>query len=256
MINEFHTLIIHQFKNDATLDALTQNPILGYLNASLLEGNISLTAINPFIDPNPSLDTPIEPVAQHLYRKDQSLQLTLIEACASERYQAYQQRFVSETDLYIAIRYTLTQKLYPNRTFSIGPCAKDARPRLELIWGGTEETTPPDHPFTQLWRIFPLLRGHSPQWLVVTATSETQKLKTIALGDGRMAQEGTREYLVRSLERMQAQPDAYTHDVGTLVAEGFEQGRMKWMHLHQTQDPQTGALRDIVQLQFQLSDLK
>jgi hypothetical protein len=53
---------------------------------------------------------------------------------------------------------------------------------------------------------------------------------------------------MRSLELMQAQSDEYTHDLGTLVAEAFEQGRMKWTHLHQTQDPQTGALRDIVQL--------
>jgi hypothetical protein len=222
----------------------------------LIEGNVPLAAINPFLDPNPSLDGPIEFVAQHRRRRDQSLQLSLIEACDSEQYQAYQQRFGSETALYIAIRYTLTLKLYPNRTFSIGPSAKDAYPRLELWWGGTEETTPPDHPVTQLWRIYPMIRKHQPQWLVVTATSETQKLKTIALADGRLAQEGTREYLLRSLFLMQAQPEEYTHDLGTLVAEACEQRRIKWMHLHQTQDPQTGALRDIVQLQFQLGDLK
>jgi hypothetical protein len=136
-----------------------------------------------------------------------------------------------------------------------GPCAKDAYPRLELLWGGTEETTPSDHPFTQICRIYPMIRMHPPQWLVITATDETQKLKTIVLENGQRAQEGTKEYLVRSLQLMQAQPDEYTHDLGMLVAEAFEQGRMKWTHLHQTQDPQTGALRDIVQLQFQLREL-
>jgi hypothetical protein len=231
------------------------HPSLGYLALSSQEGDAPLVFINPFTASHPSLVPEITHFAQHLHRKDKSLQLTLIEACASEPYQAYQQRFVSETALYTAIRYTLTQKLYPNRTFSIGPSAKDAYPRLELLWGGTAETTPPDHPFTQIWRIYPMIRMHPPQWLVMTATSETQKLKTIVLENGQRAQEGTLEYLTRSLQLMQAQPDEYTHDLGTLVAEAFEQGRMKWTHLHQTQDPQTGALRDIVQLQFQLREL-
>jgi hypothetical protein len=244
----------HQQQQDR-LDALTQNPILGYLEASHLEGTIPLPAINPFIHPTPSLDAPIELVAQHLHRKDQSLQLTLIETCSSERYQAYQQRFCAdETALDIAIRYALTQKLYPNRTFSIGPCAKDAYPRLELLWGGTAETTPPNHPFTQLWRIFPMIRMHSPQWLVMTATSETQRLKTIALADGRLAQEGTREYLVRSLELMTQSADKYTHDVGAAVIEALAKKQMRWMHLHQTEDLETGEPRDIVQLWFQLGE--
>jgi hypothetical protein len=272
----------HQNHEKAILDQLDQvdgHPILGYLNACLIqqhtppegqredhpslgyldlssqEGDAPLVFINPFTASHPSLDPEITHFAQHLHRKDKSLQLTLIEACASEPYQAYQQRFVSETALHTAIRYTLTQKLYPNRTFSIGPCAKDAYPRLELMWGGTVETTPPDHPFTQIWRIYPMIRMHPPQWLVMTATSETQKLKTIVLENGQRAQEGTLEYLMRSLQQMQTQSDEYTHDLGMLVAEAFEQGRMKWTHLHQTQDPQTGEPRDIVQLQFQLREL-
>jgi hypothetical protein len=227
----------------------------GYLDLNLQEGDAPLTFINPFTESHPSLVPEITHFAQHLHRKDKSLQLTLIEACASEPYQAYQQRFVFETALHTAIRYTLTQKLYPNRTFSIGPSAKDAYPRLELLWGGTAETTPPDHPFTQIWRIYPMIRMHPPQWLVMTATSETQKLKTLVLENGLRAQEGTKEYLMRSLQLMQTQPEEYTHDLGMLVAEAFEQGRMKWTHLHQTQDPQTGEPRDIVQLQFQLREL-
>jgi hypothetical protein len=231
------------------------HPILGYLNLSLSGDDAPVTFLNPFTDVQSSLDPESTHYAQHLHRKDNSLQLTLIETCTSERYQTYQQRFPSAPALHTAIRYTLTQKLYPNRTVTLGPSAKDAYPRLELMWGETEATTPPDHPFTQIWRVYPMLRAHPPQWLVITATDETQKLKTIVLENGHRAQEGTKEYLVRSLEQMQAQPDEYTHDLGTLVAEAFEQGRMKWTHLHQTQDPQTGALRDIVQLQFQLREL-
>jgi hypothetical protein len=88
----------------------------------------------------------------------------------------------------------------------------------------------------------------------MTATSETQKLKTIALADGRLAQEGTREYLVRSLELMTQSADKYTHDVGAAVIEALAKKQMRWMHLHQTEDLETGEPRDIVQLWFQLGE--
>jgi hypothetical protein len=68
-----------------------------------------------------------------------------------------------------------------------------------------------------------MLRAHPPTWHVITITSETQKLKTIALEEGRFAQEGTREYLVRSLDLITQSPDKYTHDVSTAVREALEQ---------------------------------
>jgi hypothetical protein len=54
------------------------------------------------------------------------------------------------------------------------------------------------------------------------------------------------------VQQMVDNSDEYTHDLGTLVAEALEQGCMKWIHLHQTQDLETEEPRDIVQLQFYL----
>jgi hypothetical protein len=109
---------------------------------------------------------------------------------------------------------------------------RSACSRLEILWGGTEETSSPNHPFTQTWRIYPILWAHPPTWHVITITSEAQKLKTIALEEGCFAQEGTREYLVRSLDLMTQSPDKYTHDVGTAVIEALEQAQVRWLHLH------------------------
>jgi hypothetical protein len=246
-----------QQREQDILDALEQNPILGYLDTRLLERDTLLESIHPFTDTDPQA---ITFHAKSLKRKgreeNSSLILTHIAACQSEAYQVYRQRYPSLPILPLAIRYTLNQKLYPNRPISVGLATKETYPRLELLWGGTDATTPPDRFLTQIWRSFPLLRSHPPQWLVVTATSETQKLKTIALEDGRIAQEGTKEYLERSLQQMTQSPQEYTRELGTLVLEALEQGRMKWMHLHQTEDLETGEPRDIVQLQFQLSELR
>jgi hypothetical protein len=236
------------------LDVLEQNPILGYLDAKLLEcKDTLLQSVNPFTDHQEGTF-----YAKSLRRKGKeprnSLILNPIAACQSETYQAYRQRYPSLSAIHLAIRYTLNQKLYPNRQVSIGPATRDAYPRLELLWSGMEKTTPSDSPFTQIWRSFPLLRLHPPQWLVITATSETQKLKMLTLEDGQIAQEGTKEYLMRSLQMMIDSSDEYTRDLGTLVSEALEQGCMKWMHLHQTKDLETGEPRDIVQLQFQLSE--
>jgi hypothetical protein len=89
---------------------------------------------------------------------------------------------------------------------------------------------------------------------LVTVTSETQRLKTVVLEDGRVAQEGTKEYLMRSLQLMTQAPEEATRELGRLVSEAVEQSRMRWVYLHQTQDLETGKPRDIVQLQFQLSE--
>jgi hypothetical protein len=242
-----HATLEHQ-QGKMLLDQLEQNPILGYLDSKLLASGDHLQSVHPFIEPN----RPTNINAQHFQRKDKSLQLNHIESCSSEQYQTYRQRYPSLSAPHLAIRYTLTQKLYPNRSVSVGLAVKDQYPRIELLWGDTEEILPPDNPFAQIWRSFPPLPTHPPQWLVITVTTETQTLKTITLADGRIAQEGTREYLERALLRMSQRPDAYTHDLGILVAAALAQGCVKWMHLHQTQDPDTGEPRDIVQLQFQL----
>jgi hypothetical protein len=235
------------------LDAVGQNPILGYLDARLLERSAHLESVNPFTD-HREIDLYAKSLKSKGKAENSRLMLNHIAACPFETYQAYRQRYPSLSALHLAIRYTLNQKLYPNRPISIGPATKETYPRLELLWSDTDETALLHNPFTQIWRSFPLLPTHPPHWLVVTATSETQKLKTIALADGRIAQEGTKEYLMRSLQLMTQLPDPYIRDLGTLVAEALEQGCVKWLRLHQTQDLETGEPRDIVQLQFQLSD--
>jgi hypothetical protein len=240
----------HQEKD--YLDALEQNPILGYLDARLLERDIPLESINPFTN-----SQPITLHAQFIRRKGKephnTVMLTHIASCQSESYQAYRQRFPDLPAIHLAIRYTLSQKLYPNRSLSIGPAPKPVTPRLELRWDGTAETTP-ENPFLQIWQLFPALPTQPTQWLLVTVTSETQKLKTVVLEDGQIAQEGTKEYLMRSLQLMMADSDESTRELGTAVSEAVEQSRMRWVYLHQTQDLETGELRDIVQLQFQLSE--
>jgi hypothetical protein len=105
-----------------------------------------------------------------------------------------------------------------------------------------------------MWQLFPALPTQPTQWLLVTATSETRKLKTVVLADGEIAQEGTKEYLMRSLQLMTQASEEATRELGVLVSEAVEQSRMRWVYLHQTQDLETGEPRDIVQLQFQLSE--
>ncbi len=245
-----------QQREQDLLNALEQNPIAGYLNVRLLEQHEPLQSLTPYQDPHPALTFRAKSLKRKGKEPNNSLMLNHIAACQTETYQRYQQRFPALSALHLAIRYTLHQKLYPNRPLSVGPAAKDSYPRLEPMWGSTDETPSSDHFFTQIWRSFPLLRSHPPQWLVVTATSETQKLKTIALADGQLAEEGTKEYLLRALQLMTHSPNPDTRELGTLVSEALEQGRLKWIHLHQTTDLETGEPRDIVQLQFQLSELR
>jgi hypothetical protein len=244
-LDDFETQQHHQ---QTLVDQLEQNPILGYLDGILLSFDRPMPSANPFAEPNQFLDLE----AKHLDRKDESLTLTHIAACQSEKYKAYRQRYRSLPALPLAMQYTITQKLYPGRPFSVGLAAKVVHPRLELLWGSPHESARPDDPLAQIWCIQPMLKFHPPQWIVIAITSETRKLNAIALEDGRMAQEGTREYLVRSLQIMVENPDEYTNDLGKLVLEALEQGRVKYTHLHQTQDLETGEPRDIVQLQFLL----
>jgi hypothetical protein len=235
------------------LDDLEQTPMLGYLDTCLLARRDRLTFADPFLGNNQAIDL----YAKSLKRKgkDDRPMLTHIAACRSEPYQAYRQRHAALPPLELAIRYTLTQKLYPNRPVSIGPAAQDAYPRLERLWGSTNATALPDRPLNEVWRCYPMLRTHPPQWIVMTATSETRKLKAMVLEDGRIAQEGTRAYLERALRLMTRQSqDESTYDLGTLAIAALEQGCVRWLHLHQTEDLETGEPRDIVQLQFQLSE--
>ncbi len=245
-----------QQREQDLLEALEQNPIAGYLDVHLLEQHEPLQSLNPFTEAHPALTFHAKFLKRKGKEPNNSLMLNHIAACQSETYQSYRQRFPSLSALHLAIRYTLNQKLYPNRPLSVGPATKDTYPRLELLAGGTDESAPSNNPFTQIWRSFPLLRSHPPQWLVITATSETQKLKTIALENGQIAEEGTKEYLWRSLQLMTHSPNAYTCELGTVISKALEQGLMKWVHLHQTADLETGEPRDIMQLQFQLSELR
>jgi hypothetical protein len=195
--------------------------------------------------------------AQHLQHKDNRPMLTHIAACQSEPYQVYRQRHSALPPLELAIRYTLTQKLYPNHPVSIGPAAQDIYACLERLWGSTNATALPDihlH-LNEIWCCHPQQHNDPPQWLVITTTSETRKLKATVLEDGSIAQEGTRAYLERSLRLMTRQSqDEYAYDIGTLAIAALEQGCVRWLHLHQTQDLETEEPRDIVQLQFQLSE--
>jgi Helix-turn-helix of DDE superfamily endonuclease/DDE superfamily endonuclease len=130
-----------------------------------------------------------------------------ITACQSEKYRTYRERYPSLPALQLAMQYTITQKLYPGRPFSVGPAEKVVHPRLELLWGSPHESAQSDDPLAQIWCIQPMLKFHPPQWIVIAITSETRKLNAIALEKGRMAQEGTREYLLRSLQLMIEHPE-------------------------------------------------
>ncbi len=238
------------------LDALAQNPIAGYLDTTLLERDTPLAAINPFTGTNyQDITLHAKSLKREGKEENSGVMLNHIAACESEAYQLYRERYPSLSSVHLAIRYTLTQKLYPNRSTFIGPATKAVTPRLELWWDGTVATAPTGF-FTQIWQLFPALPTHPTQCLLITATRETQKLKAVALADGRIAQEGTKEYLWQALRRMTQDLDASTRALGTMVSEAVEQGRMRWIHLYQTEDLETEEPRDIVQLQFQLSELR
>ena len=97
-----------------------------------------------------------------------------------------------------------------------------------------------------------MMRTDPPQWLIIAATTDTQPLKTIRLESGQIAQEGTYEYLERSLHLMSESEDEYSQAISQRVNEALAHRRIKYLHIHQTQNSQTQAPRDILQMQFQI----
>jgi hypothetical protein len=77
-------------------------------------------------------------------------------------------------------------------------------------------------------------------------------LRSIALANGQIAEEWTLAYLERSLHLMSQSEDEYTQVISQRVTEALAHGRIKYLHIHQTQDSQTEAPRDILQMQFQI----
>jgi hypothetical protein len=238
-------LSAEQQQQTTLLSHIVQNPLLGYLDPYLLEQDASLDLQALLSDPT----QPIDLHTQYLKGKDNIPLLAHVESCRSDKYQAYQKRNPERSGPSCFIEYAITQKLHSNKPVSIGPASKAVYPRLELLWGHADE---PSMPLTQIWRIYPMLRNDPVQWLIIAATTDTQRLKTIALENGQIAQEGSSEYLGRSLQLMAQNLDEYTQMLAGLVTEAVEQKRVKYLHFHQTQDLQTGEPRDIVKLQFQL----
>jgi hypothetical protein len=97
-----------------------------------------------------------------------------------------------------------------------------------------------------------MLRTDPPVWLIIAATTATQPLRTIILENGQIAQEGSYEYLQQSLHLMRQSKDEYTHALGERVTEALGNKRIKYLHIHQTENLQTAAPRDILQMQFRL----
>jgi hypothetical protein len=238
-------LSTEQQQQKTLLAQIEQNPLLGYLDPYTSEQTPPLQTYAFLSDPA----RPIDIVAPYLKNKDNNPSLSHVESCRSDKYQTYQKRNPERSGPSCFIEYAITQKLHSNNPVSIGPAFKAVYPRLELLWGHADE---PSMPLTQIWRIYPMLRNDPVQWLLIAATTDTQRLKTIALENGQVAQEGSSEYLGRSLQLMAQNLDEYTQMLAGLVTEAVEQKRVKYLHFHQTQDLQTGEPRDIVKLQFQL----
>ncbi len=231
------------------LDQLEQNPLLGYLDISLLTSTNNLEqSIDPFTDPNKPVDLP----AHHLKNKENKILITLISSCQDEKYQAYLQRKRTQQTEHKFVEYTITQKLYPQRPIFIGPAQKSVHPRLELLWGDAEEPTLDPNPFAQIWCIYPINRTDPPRWIIIAATTEHQPLRTLTLADGQTAQEGSQPYLNEGLSRMALSEDEYTHILGDLIVAALERKQVKYMHIHQTFNSHTAEPGDIVQMQFQL----
>jgi hypothetical protein len=245
---ELDQLSAEQQQQKNHLEQIEQNPLLGYLDFHFLERGDRLQ-LHQFFNAS---DQPIDIYAQYLKRQDSSLFLSRIESCHSVKYQSYRQSYKEGLDLTHFVKYAITQKLYPNRPISIGPAPTPAYPRLEWLWGAMDLPTLPHNPLNQIWRIFPMSRTDPPQWLIIAATVDGESLKSIGLENGQVVQEGTSEYLGRSLQLMSQTDDEYTCTLSRLVREAFEQKRVKYLHFHQTQNLETGEPRDIVQLQFQL----
>jgi hypothetical protein len=244
---EIETLISKQQHQQTLLDQLEKNPLLGYLDTHLLDPNSQIKEpIQPFTDPNQPLNIP----AQHYKAKNSRAILSHIAPCQSEKYQTYRQRQPDRPALKLIIEYAITQKLYPQRPVFIGIAAKAVYPRLELLWGQSDDT--PTNPLNQIWCIYPMMRTDPPQWLIIAVTTATQPLKKIPLENGQIAQEGTYEYLERSLYLMSKSEDEYTQVISQRVTEALAHRRIKYLHVHQTQDSQTEKPRDILQMQFQI----
>jgi hypothetical protein len=246
--DELDQLRSEQQQQKKYLEQIEQNPLLGYLDFHFLERSHRLQLPQFF---NAS-DQPIDIYTQYLKGQDNRLFLSRIESCHLAKYQNYRQSHKDGLDQTRFVEYAITQKLYPNRPFSIGPASTPAYPRLEWLWGAMDSPILPHNLLTQIWRIFPMNRTDPPQWLIIAATVDGESLNIIALEKGQMVQEGTSEYLVRSLQLMSQTDDDYTCTLSKLVREAFEQKRLKYLHFHQTQNLKTGEPRDIVQLQFQL----
>jgi hypothetical protein len=233
------------------LEQIEQNPVLGYLDITLLDQQTvwsELSAQSPFTDPSQSIDI----FASHLTYPSGTLILKLIEACSHKKYIAYRQQYASLPELQCATQYTFTRKLYPKRSTFIGPASKDIYPRLELLWGHTDEPSLSPNPFYQIWCVYPISRTASLQWLIVAATDNQKMLRTLTLENEQVVQEGTVAYLERSLQLMTQSDDEYTCTLGHLVREAFEKRQIQYVHLHQTHDLHANKPRDIIQLQFQL----
>jgi hypothetical protein len=97
-----------------------------------------------------------------------------------------------------------------------------------------------------------MMRTDPPQWLIIADTTDTQPLRSIPLENGQIAEEGTREYLCHTLHLMTECEDEYTQALSNRVTEAMEYRRIKYLHIHQTQDSHTEAPRDILQMQFQM----
>ena len=201
------------------------------------------------------LSDPTQPIdlhARYLKGNHNIPLLAYVDSCGSDKYLTYQKRNPERSGPNCFVEYAITQKLYPNRPVSIGPASQAVYPCLELLWNDTDEASIPHTALTQIWRIYPMLRHDPVQWFIIAATTDTQCLKTIALENGQIAQEGTSEYLRQSLQMMAQHPDEYTQTLVGLATEAIEQRGVKYLNFHQTQDLQTGEPRDIVKLQFQL----
>jgi hypothetical protein len=245
---EIKTLTTQQQQQQTLLDELEQNPLLGYLGTHLLDPTNQLKEpIQPFTKPNQPIDIP----AQHVTTKADKLILSHIAPCDSEKYKAYRQRKSERPELKRIIEYTITQKLYPQRPVFIGAAPKRLYPRLELLWGESDDSAI-HNPVTQIWCVYPMMRTDPPQWLIVAATTATQPLRSIPLENGQIAQEGTYEYLERALYLMAQSKDEYIHALAELVTEALRNKRIKYLHIHQTEDLQTAEPRDILQMQFRL----
>jgi hypothetical protein len=246
---EVHTLTTQQQQRQTLLNELEQNPLLGYLDTHLLDPTNQLKQpLQPFTNPNQPINLP----AQHYKTKNSRAILSHIASCDSEKYKTYHQRKPDRPALKLIIEYTITQKLYPQRPVFIGVAPKPVYPRLELLWGQTDDTSIESSPLNQIWCIYPMMRTDPPQWLIVAATTDTQPLRSIPLENGQIAQEGTREYLCHTLHLMTECKDEYTQALSNRVTEALENRRIKYLHIHQTQNSQTQTPRDIIQMQFQL----